>query len=134
MWGVTPEAWDRLAGRRFYSTSAWLSFSGGEPGADSGAAVRYVQGKLVAAVPVAELTAPPMPLYRWSDLLFSFGLPTLPSTGFLVGPRQGYQTHFLVSEGTPARGLLAVSSGFGDQVRVVSAWRVDEGMIVSLAA
>jgi hypothetical protein len=30
--------------------------------------------------------------------------------------------------------LLAVSSGFGDQVRVVSAWRVDEGMIVSLAA
>jgi hypothetical protein len=33
-----------------------------------------------------------------------------------------------------AVGLLAVSSGFGDQVRVVPAWRVDEGVIVSLAA
>jgi hypothetical protein len=30
-------------------------------------------------------------------------------------------------------GLLAVSSGFGDQVGVVSAWRVDEGVMVSLA-
>ena len=31
-------------------------------------------------------------------------------------------------------GLLAVSSGFGDQVSVVPAWRVDEGVVVSLAA
>jgi hypothetical protein len=31
-------------------------------------------------------------------------------------------------------GFLAVSSGFGDQVSVVPAWRVDEGVIVSLAA
>jgi aryl-alcohol dehydrogenase-like predicted oxidoreductase len=30
--------------------------------------------------------------------------------------------------------FLAVSSGFGDQVRVVPAWWVDEGVIVSLAA
>jgi putative transposase len=30
--------------------------------------------------------------------------------------------------------FLAVSSGFGDQVSVVSAWRVDEGVVVSLAA
>jgi O-methyltransferase involved in polyketide biosynthesis len=30
--------------------------------------------------------------------------------------------------------LLAVSSGFGDQVSVVPAWRVDEGVMVSLAA
>jgi hypothetical protein len=30
--------------------------------------------------------------------------------------------------------LLAVSSGFGDQVCVVPAWRVDEGVRVSLAA
>jgi hypothetical protein len=29
-------------------------------------------------------------------------------------------------------GFLAVSSGFGDQVRVVSAWRVDAGVRVSL--
>jgi hypothetical protein len=31
-------------------------------------------------------------------------------------------------------GFLAVSSGFGDQVGVVPAWRVDEGVMVSLAA
>jgi hypothetical protein len=31
-------------------------------------------------------------------------------------------------------GFLAVSSGFGHQVSVVPAWRVDEGVIVSLAA
>jgi hypothetical protein len=31
-------------------------------------------------------------------------------------------------------GFLAVSSGFGDQVGVVAVWRVDEGVIVSLAA
>ena len=30
--------------------------------------------------------------------------------------------------------FLAVSSGFGDQVCVVPAWRVDEGVMVSLAA
>jgi Fic/DOC family protein len=30
--------------------------------------------------------------------------------------------------------LLAVSSGFGDQVSVIPAWRVDEGVMVSLAA
>ena len=31
-------------------------------------------------------------------------------------------------------GFVAVSSGFGDQVSVVPAWRVDEGVSVSLAA
>jgi putative transposase len=30
-------------------------------------------------------------------------------------------------------GFLAVSSGFGDRVGVVPAWRVDEGVMVSLA-
>jgi hypothetical protein len=30
--------------------------------------------------------------------------------------------------------FLAVSSGFGDQVGVVAVWRVDEGVVVSLAA
>jgi hypothetical protein len=35
---------------------------------------------------------------------------------------------------TKTYGFLAVSSGFGDQVCVVPAWRVDEGVRVSLAA
>ena len=36
--------------------------------------------------------------------------------------------------GTGTAGFLAVSGGFGDQVCVVSAWWVDEGVRVSLAA
>jgi uncharacterized protein len=104
---VAPEAWDRLANGHFYSTHAWLSFSGAAPGAVSGAAVRHGKDKLVAAVPFAELTAPPMPLYRWNDVLSSFDLPLLPSRGLLVGPRQGYQTHFLVSEEASASSLIA---------------------------
>jgi hypothetical protein len=46
--------------------------------------------------------------------------------------RLGDQAFGLI--GNVLRRLLAVSSGFGDQVRVVPAWRVDEGVIVSLAA
>jgi anti-anti-sigma factor len=37
-------------------------------------------------------------------------------------------------QGTTLRRFLAVSSGFSDQVCVVPAWRVDEGVMVSLAA
>jgi hypothetical protein len=46
------------------------------------------------------------------------------------------QPHFEAQrEGGSARiRFLAVSSGFGHQVSVVPAWRVDEGVIVSLAA
>ncbi|MGH3782800.1 MAG: hypothetical protein ACRDRO_19820 [Pseudonocardiaceae bacterium] len=36
--------------------------------------------------------------------------------------------------GVGVDGFLAVSSGFGDQVRVDPAWRVDEVVNVSLAA
>jgi protein-L-isoaspartate O-methyltransferase len=39
-----------------------------------------------------------------------------------------------IGTGTGYNGFLAVSSGFGDQVCVVPAWRVDEGVMVSLAA
>lgn len=104
---VEPDEWDQLAGGRFYSTSAWLSFSGAEPGAASGAVVCCDDGVLEGAVPVAELTAQPMPLYRWNDVLAVHDLPLLPSAGLLVGPRQGYQTHFLVSKSKPARILVA---------------------------
>lgn len=93
--------WDRLAGGNFYSSRAWLSFTGGEPGADSYVAARYSGGRLAAAVPVADLTAPPMPLYRWDDILSGLGLPTLGPRGLMAGPRQGYQTHFLVADGEP---------------------------------
>ncbi|MFG1944095.1 GNAT family N-acetyltransferase [Nonomuraea sp. NPDC048826] len=97
--GLTPEAWDDLAGPRFYSTSAWLRFCAAEYGGKSDAVVR--DG---AAVPYTELTEPPMlPLYRWTEQLEARGLPAPPPAGLLVGPREGYQTHFLgAPEGVPA--------------------------------
>lgn len=104
---VGPDEWDRLANGHFYSTDAWLSFTGAEPGAVSGAVARYRSGRLAGAVPVAELTASPMPLYRWNDLLSSYDLPLLAPGGLLVGPRQGYQTHFLVSEDQQAGPVVA---------------------------
>ncbi|MGI5270362.1 GNAT family N-acetyltransferase [Nonomuraea sp. CA-218870] len=97
--GLTPEAWDGLAGPHFYSTSAWLRFCAAEYGGRSDAVVR--DG---AAVPYTELTGPPMlPLYRWTEQLSARGLPAPPPEGLLVGPREGYQTHFLgAPEGVPA--------------------------------
>lgn len=49
----------------------------------------------------------------------------------VIPPQIKQELTILVSHGFP--GFLAVSSGFGDQVGVVAAWRVDEGVIVSLA-
>jgi len=43
-------------------------------------------------------------------------------------------SYLTMSHLTPEIRFLAVSSGFGDQVSVGSAWRVDEGVVVSLAA
>jgi predicted N-acyltransferase len=102
-----PASWDRLAGGHFYSSSGWLSFTNSEPGAISGAVTGWEGDELVAAVPVAKLTAPPMPFYRWNDLLSSYGLPLLPANGVLVGPRQGYQTHFLVAESNRGTAVMA---------------------------
>lgn len=104
---VTSEVWDRLAGDRFYSTTSWLNFSDADPGALSGAAMCHHEGNLVAAVPMAELTAPPMSPYRWNDILSSYRLPTLPSRGCLIGPRHGYQTHLLISDVALTRTVVA---------------------------
>jgi hypothetical protein len=88
-----------MAGAHFYSTAEWFALCAAHPGASHAAAVGYVRGHAAAAVPVANLTAQPSPLYRWNDLLAGYGLPTLPPSGLLVGPRQGYQTRFLVAPG-----------------------------------
>jgi hypothetical protein len=106
--GLPPEAWDRLAGRHFYSTSAWLGFCAAEYGGSAGAVVSYRDGDPACAVPVAESTDPPaLPGYRWNDLLTRHGLPLLPPTGLLVGPREGYQTHFLGPAGGPSSTAVA---------------------------
>ncbi|AQZ62383.1 unnamed protein product [[Actinomadura] parvosata subsp. kistnae] len=93
--GLTPAAWDALAGPRFYSTSAWLRFCAAEYGGCGDAVVR--DG---AAVPYVELDGPPARgPYRWGELLAARGLPAPPPGGLLVGPREGYQTHFLGEPG-----------------------------------
>jgi hypothetical protein len=89
--GLTPAAWDQLAGRSFYSTSAWLTFCAAEYGGPSEAVVS--DG---AAAPFVTLREPPSrSAYSWADALSARGLPAPPPTGLLVGPREGYQTHLL---------------------------------------
>lgn len=93
------QAWDRLAGEHFYSTAAWLELCAMHGGGVPGAVVQFANGEPSAAVPYAALSAPPPALYRWNDLLLERGLPALPADGLLVGPRQGYETNFLVAPG-----------------------------------
>lgn len=97
--GLTPEAWDQLAGRNFYSTSAWLRFCTAEAGTSGNAVVSYVDGKPACAVPVRELAGlPAWSRYRWNDHLAEHHLPLLPETGMLVGPPEGFQTHLLAAD------------------------------------
>jgi predicted N-acyltransferase len=70
---------------------------------------------VAAAVPVYEFTDQPTGFYGWCDALISRGLPSIPPTGLLVGPRQGYQTHFLRSTRTGS-GAAAIA-GLVDELR-----------------
>jgi hypothetical protein len=103
---LSTDAWDRLAGEHFYSSSRWLAFCEAHGGADHGAVV-VGEGAATVAVPVARLTEPPGTLYRWNRRLADLGLPELPSDGLLVGPRQGYQTHLLGATGTDSTADVA---------------------------
>jgi len=98
--GLTPEAWDKLAGPNFYSTSAWLRFCTAETGTPGDAVVAYEGGEPACAVPVRELGGlPKWSRYRWNDRLSEFGLPKLAPRGLLVGAPEGFQTHFLAPAG-----------------------------------
>ena len=99
--GLSPEAWDRLAGDRFYSTSAWLRFCTAETNVPGRAVVTRSGGEPGWAVPVRALGGlPEWTSYRWNGHLEEFGLPLLPPTGTLVGPPEGFQTHFLAPGNT----------------------------------
>jgi uncharacterized protein len=101
--GLTAFAWDRLAGRNFYSTADWLGFCAADFGGDSSAAVSYRDGEPVCAVPYVRTSESLFSSYRWHDLLTAAGLPAPAAGGVLVGPREGYQTHFLgAARATPA--------------------------------
>lgn len=98
--GLTPERWDRLAGPHFYSTSAWLRYCDADTGVTGTAAMTWDGHEPVWAVPVRELSGlPSWSRYRWNDHLREFGLPLLPDAGTLVGPPEGFQTHFLSAVG-----------------------------------
>jgi hypothetical protein len=105
--GLSADAWDRLAGPRFFSTAAWLNLCAMRRDADDGAAVAFTDGKPAAAAPFGALTAPPLPHYRWNDLLAQRDLPALPPDGLLVGPRIGYRTQLLLGPGADRTAAVA---------------------------
>lgn len=106
--GLTDPEWDRLAGGHFYSSSKWLRYCAHDTGVPGRAVVVVSEsGEPVVGVPVRELAhLPPWSRYRWNDHLKEFGLPTLPDSGTLIGPPEGFQTHFLAARGRPPQPAL----------------------------
>lgn len=99
--GLTPQAWDELAGGQFYSTSAWLRFCTAETGTAGRGLVSQGDTGPAWAVPIRELAGlPAWSRYRWNDHLAEAGLPLLAPAGTLVGPPEGFQTHLLAPAGT----------------------------------
>jgi hypothetical protein len=93
--GMTAPEWDGLAGRHFYSCADWLGFCAADFGQEGAAAVSHRDGVPVCAVPYVRADDSLFGSYRWHDLLTGAGLPAPSPEGLLVGPREGYQTHFL---------------------------------------
>jgi hypothetical protein len=85
-----------MAGRDFYSSANWLDFCATEHGGVVDAVVAAGDSTAAeVAVPLfsgADLAGSP---YDWNAQLASRSLPTLPTGGLLVGPREGYQTRLL---------------------------------------
>jgi hypothetical protein len=99
--------WDELAGGNFYSTASWLDFCATEHAASVEAAVVVSNGTAEVAVPLfggADLVGSP---YDWNAQLAKRSLPTLAAGGYLVGPREGYQTQILRANAQPSPGAVA---------------------------
>lgn len=105
---ISRAVWDEMAGRGFYSSSKWLDFCATEYGARVEAVVAAGSGTAAeVAVPVfsgADLTGSSS---DWNAQLAGRSLPTLPADGFLVGPREGYQTQILRTTPQPAPGAVS---------------------------
>jgi hypothetical protein len=106
--GLTASEWDGLAGRNFYSSADWLGFCTADFGQESAAAVCHRAGVPVCAVPYVRADASLFGSYRWHDLLTEAGLPAPAADGLLVGPREGYQTHFLGADRSSADELADI--------------------------
>jgi uncharacterized protein len=104
---ISRAEWDELAGRNFYSSANWLDFCATEHKAVVDAVVAAGDGTAAeVAVPLfsgADLAGSP---YDWNAQLASWSLPTLPTGGLLVGPREGYQTHVLRATPRPTPGAV----------------------------
>jgi uncharacterized protein len=104
---ISRAVWDELAGRNFYSSANWLDFCATEHGAVVDAVVAAGNSTAAeVAVPLfseADLAGSP---YDWNAQLASRSLPTLSTGGFLVGPREGYQTHLLRATPRPTPGAV----------------------------
>jgi uncharacterized protein len=98
--------WDEMTGRNFYSSANWLDFCAAEHGGVVDAVVVGDNGAAEIAVPLfsgANLAGSP---YDWNAQLAGRSLPTLATGGFLVGPREGYQTRLLPAEPRPTPGAV----------------------------
>ncbi|THC44777.1 peptidogalycan biosysnthesis protein [Streptomyces sp. A1499] len=98
--GLGVEEWDRLAGDHLYATSGWLDFCVDDPGGRT--LTGNVHARLpggTAAVPVTAVWEENNGFYQWSRLLSQAGLTAAAPQGLLVGPRRGYQTNLLISDG-----------------------------------
>lgn len=93
--GVTIEAWDRLARSHFYSSAGSLAMAAGDPQGITGAVHAGPAHAPDAAVAVTALREESSGSNRWADILGSRGLPAPAQRALMVGPRRGYQTHFL---------------------------------------
>jgi len=115
--GLTVSAWDTLAGRNFYSSAGWLGFCTADYGGESAVAVARRDGEPVCAVPYVRTSASLFGSYRWHDILTTAGLPAPHPDGILVGPREGYQTHFLGASRTSPAELEDVVGQLRDAAR-----------------
>lgn len=93
--GLTPEQWDTLAARHFYSSSGWLRFCTRSAKSRCSAVLVRPDDGAVGAVPVTLVDEPLSGNYGWNGILTGRGLPGLADRGVLVGPPGGYQTHLL---------------------------------------
>ncbi|MDQ2838593.1 MAG: GNAT family N-acetyltransferase [Actinomycetota bacterium] len=97
--GLSDQAWDELAGEKFYCSALWLRLCALAPGSTSGGVHVELPGGGRAAVPVAAVRHEPNANSRWGDQLTQRGLPSPAERGLLVGQRRGYLTELMYSPG-----------------------------------
>jgi uncharacterized protein len=105
---VSRAAWDALTGRNFYSSANWLDFCAVEHAGVVDPVVAVGDDAAVeVAVPLFSGEDLAGSAFDWNAQLAKRSLPALAADGFLVGPREGYQTHLLWAGSRPTPGAVA---------------------------